>query len=225
MRTKTLLLTAALSVAGVATSMAQSVYSVNAVGYVNTTLVPGLSLISNPLDAGAGKNTIAALFTDAAKAAAAGIQIYKFIPGPAPTYKIFSWDNDFQEWDRADAATETLLPGEGVFVRNPTATAKTVTFVGEVPQGTLNNPLPQGLSIKSSMVPQAGTATALGYVPAAGDQVYVFQPNQQYYISSWDADFNEFDRPLTTLKVGEAFFLRRGTAGTWTRTFTVNPAQ
>ena len=38
MRTKTLLLTAALCAAGIATSKAQ-VYSVNAVGYVNTALV------------------------------------------------------------------------------------------------------------------------------------------------------------------------------------------
>src|SRR5689334_13849488 len=61
MRTKTLLLTAALSAAGIATSMAQAVYSVNAVGYVNTTLVPGFNLVSNPLDNKTG-NTIQNLF-------------------------------------------------------------------------------------------------------------------------------------------------------------------
>src|SRR5688500_4600203 len=60
MRTKTLLLTAALSAAGIATSMAQ-VYSVNAVGYVNTQLVPGFSLVSNPLNNTTG-NTIQNLF-------------------------------------------------------------------------------------------------------------------------------------------------------------------
>ena len=49
MRTKTLLLTAALSAAGIASSMAQ-VYSVNAVGYVNTPLVTGFNLISNPAE-------------------------------------------------------------------------------------------------------------------------------------------------------------------------------
>jgi len=225
MRTKTLLLTAALSVAGAATSMAQAVYSVNAVGYVNTDLVQGLSLISNPLDAGAGKNTISALFTDVAKAANSSVQVYKFISGPGATYKIYTWDAEFQAWDNPAADTDTVVPGEGVFVRNPTANTLKVTFVGEVPQGTLNNPLVPGLQIKSSMVPQAGTATALGYVPGEGDQVYQYLPNQTYRVSSWDAEFQAFDNPLGVLKVGEAIFLRRGTAGTWTRTFSVNATQ
>ena len=48
MRTKTLLLTAALSAAGIATSMAQ-VYSANAVGYVNKLIPTGFSMIANPV--------------------------------------------------------------------------------------------------------------------------------------------------------------------------------
>ena len=220
MRTKTLLLTAALSAAGVATSMAQ-VFSVNAVGYVNT-VVPakGLALISNPLDAGAN-NTISALFTDAAKVA--GLQVYKFVPGPSPTYKIYSYDTEFGEWDRADATTETVVPGEGVFVRNPAANPLTITFVGEVKQGTLSTPLPAGLSIVSSQVPQEGTLTDLGYAPSGADQVYQFDTTKQsYYISSYDTEFAEFDNPLKPLKVGEAVFLRSAKASTWTRTFSVN---
>jgi len=223
MRTKTLLLMAALSAAGVATSMAQ-VYSVNAVGYVNTTVpAKGLALISNPLTA--ADNSVAALFTDAAKAAG-GLQVYKFIPGVAATYKIFSYDADFQEWDRADATTETVLPGGGVFVRNPSAAPVTITFVGEVPQGTnppLTTAIPQGLSIISSQVPMEGTATALGYVPSGADQVYAYDTaGQTYNIASYDPDFQEFDKPLTTLKVGEAFFLRSANASTWTKSFSVN---
>jgi hypothetical protein len=221
MRTKTLLLTAALSAAGVATSMAQ-VFSVNAVGYVNT-VVPakGLALISNPLDAGANNN-ITTLFTDAAKASG-GIQVYKFVPGPSPTYKIFSYDPDFDAWDRLDAATETVEPGGGVFVRNPSVNPMTITFVGEVKQGTLNTTLPQGLSIVSSQVPQEGTLTDLGYVPSGADQIYQFDTTKQgYYISSYDTDFQAFDTPLKPLKVGEAVFLRSAKASTWTRTFSVN---
>jgi hypothetical protein len=221
MRTKTLLLTAALSAAGVATSMAQ-VFSVNAVGYVNT-VVPakGLALISNPLDAGANNN-ITTLFTDAAKASG-GIQVYKFVPGPSPTYKIFSYDPDFDAWDRLDAATETVVPGEGVFVRNPSANPMTITFVGEVKQGPLHTALPQGLSIVSSQVPQEGTLTDLGYVPSGADQVYQFDTTKQgYYISSYDPDFASFDTPLKPLKVGEAVFLRSAKASSWDRTFSVN---
>ena len=50
MRTKTLLLSAAVLAAGLAASTAQSVFSVNAVGYVNKTLAPGYNLIANPLN-------------------------------------------------------------------------------------------------------------------------------------------------------------------------------
>jgi len=50
MRTKTLLLTAAVLAAGLGASMAQSVFSVNAVGYVNVPLLHGYNLISNPLN-------------------------------------------------------------------------------------------------------------------------------------------------------------------------------
>ena len=47
MRTKALLLTAALGLASVATSMAQAVYSVNVVGYINLTMKPGFNLVAN----------------------------------------------------------------------------------------------------------------------------------------------------------------------------------
>ena len=56
MRTKALLLGAAVGAIGLATSMAQ-VYSVNIVGYVNTTIPTGFSIICNPLNA-TGGNTI-----------------------------------------------------------------------------------------------------------------------------------------------------------------------
>src|ERR1700691_3524535 len=58
MRTKTLLLTAALVAAGVASSMAQSnVYSLNIVGYVNIPVTKGnLYLLENPFDTGTGNN-------------------------------------------------------------------------------------------------------------------------------------------------------------------------
>src|SRR5258707_9446070 len=48
MKTKTLLLTAALAAAGAASAMAQNVYSVNAVGYINKSVQSGFSLLSNP---------------------------------------------------------------------------------------------------------------------------------------------------------------------------------
>jgi hypothetical protein len=215
MRTKTLILTAALSAAGVATSMAQgAVYSVNAVGYVNTVLKPGYNLISNPLTA--ANNTIGELF----KGLPFGTQVSKF---NGTSFDTATYDDIDQVYLPSSAANLTVLPGEGVFVRNNTSTDATVTFVGDVPTGTLNNPLPKGLSIRSSMVPQAGTAADLGLVGAPGDQVNQFDPvSQTYYTSTFDYIDNTWLPALKPLKVGEAIFLLKQNAGTWTRTFNVN---
>jgi hypothetical protein len=215
MRTKTLLLTAALSAAGVATSMAQ-VYSVNAVGYVNTTLVPGFNLVSNPLDnKETGGNQIRALFASLPF----GTQVYNF---NGTGFDISTKDDLVGDYDPATFASAVIPPGKGVFVRNNTAQNQTVTFVGEVPQGTLTTSIPAGFSIVASQVPQEGTATALGYTPAAGDQLYFWnETTQRYAISTFDPDFG-FDNALPTIAVGEAFFIRKNAAGSWTRTFSVN---
>jgi hypothetical protein len=206
MRTKTLILTAALSAAGVATSMAQ-VYSVNAVGYVNTKLAPGLNLISNPLIA--TDNTIGGLFKDLPD----GTQVFKFTGSGFGV--IATKDITF---DPPAAAATTVMPGEGVFVKNPTSGELTVTFVGEVPQGALHNDLPKGLAIRSSMVPQAGTAEALGLPGADGDQLFQWT-GTGYYISTYDAGW---DPALKPLKVGEAFFIKKANAASWDRNFSVN---
>jgi hypothetical protein len=75
MRTKALLLAAAFAAAGVATSVAQ-VYSVNAVGYVNVTLPPGFSLVSNPLNAGTGNNTVSKLFSNIQGGVPGGTRVF-----------------------------------------------------------------------------------------------------------------------------------------------------
>jgi len=219
MRTKALLLTAAFSAAGVATSMAQAVYSVNAVGYVNTVIHPGFNLISNPLKA--TDNTIATLF----KGSPVDTAVYKYIPGTG--FAIAQYDGDVLAFLPASAAALTVVPGEGVFVKNPTAADFTITFVGEVSQnqGTtkLSHAIPKGLSIQSSEVPQAGTAADLGLVGSADDTVYQYDTTTHgYKISSFDGDTLAWAPPLGTLKVGEAFFFKSALGGTWIRDFNVN---
>jgi len=214
MRTKTLVFTAALSAAGIATSMAQ-VYSVNAVGYVNKTIPAGkLALISNPLTA--ADNTIGALF----KGVPNGTQVYKYDGTAFITATYDDIDNAFGP--EAAAKTE-VKPGEGVFVRNPTTSDLKITFVGEVPQGTLNNPIPKGLSIRSSIVPQEGTAAELGLKGANGDQIFQYDSaTGKYATSTFDDIDNAWSPALGKLAVGEAFFIKAGAASTWTRDFKVN---
>jgi hypothetical protein len=215
MRTKTLLLTAAVGAAGIATSSAQTpVYSVNAVGYVNTALIKGYNLISNPLDNKAtGGNVIKSLFAGSA----AGTQIFKF-DSATSKYSLAAVD-DFTGEIVGDAANLTLVPGEGVFILAPAAA--TVTFVGEVPAGNLSNPIPKGFSIRSSQVPQAGTVTALGYVPEEGDQINVFdEATQKYVVHGFE--FGEWSGGVPSLGVGEAAFFNSPNAKTWNRSFDIS---
>jgi len=113
-------------------------------------------------------------------------------------------------------------------VKNPTAAAFTVTFVGEVPQSQnsttpLSHAIPAGLSIQSSEVPQSGTADTLGLVGKADDTIYQFDPTaQNYKIYTFDGDLNAWAPALAPLKVGEAFFYKSTTGGTWSRQFQVN---
>lgn len=219
MRTKTLLLTAAVSAAGVATSLAQApVYSVNAVGYVNTPLVAGFNLISNPLDNKAPNgNQIKELF----KALPVNSIVYKIDGG---SFKNATMD-EFENVLVGAAANLTLVPGEGAFVRLPAGASATVTFVGEVPQGTLTTTINKGLQILSSKVPQAGTASALGLVGQVNDRLFQFvESSQKYDIFSFDEFDQAWSPALKELAVGEAFFYERSAAGstTWTRTFSVN---
>jgi hypothetical protein len=217
MRTKTLLLTAVLGAAGVVSSMAQ-VYSVNAVGYVNLDLPMGFSLIANPLNN--GDNKLSTLIPTAPD----GTTIFKFdgtgFDSDAPLFvEGFGW---FQS--SHDVNTYTLNPGEGVFISLPAATK--VTFVGEVPQGTLTTAVPAGFSIRASQVPQAGLLTTdLGFSGVEGDTVYKWIRASQMY----DANTPQFFEGVgwfpeePSVGVGESFFvLRTGAAGNWTRTFSVN---
>jgi hypothetical protein len=217
MRTKLLLLTAAVGAAGAVTSMAQ-VYSVNAVGYVNTTVpANGFALISNPLNA--ADNSIDKLFAGVP----AGTQVYVYKTGTGYTVGTFDdLDNNF-----GTVGTTKIDPGMGVFIRNPTATPLTITFVGEVMQGTLTVPMVAGLQIVSSKVPQAGTAADLSFphTTAAGltggDQLYKFGTDQKYAVSTFD-DLDDNWAPPATFNVGEAVFVKLAKAVTWTRQFSVN---
>jgi hypothetical protein len=116
------------------------------------------------------------------------------------------------------------MPGEGVFVQLPTGTPDTtVTFVGEVPQGQLNNPLPQGLSIRSSMVPQAGNANELLFPKEVGDQIFKFnETTQQYTTFTVDEFSGDWSPSVPVLDVGEAVFVSKLAAGSWNRNFSVN---
>jgi hypothetical protein len=100
----------------------------------------------------------------------------------------------------------------------------TVTFVGEITEGAKSNELPVGWSMKSSMIPQGGAlVTALGFPVADGDGVFTYNTSKTppgYDISNY-LDGLGWDNGEPVLAVGQAFFLNKATAATWTRDFTV----
>jgi hypothetical protein len=221
MRTKTLLLTAALGAAGIATSMAQ-VYSQNAVGYINLALPAGFTMIANQLVQPGGDYKLSALIP----APPLGTFIYKYNGSgfDAREFNEFSgvWEPD---------ANLTIDLGSGVWISVPTA--YTLTLVGEVPQGTLNTATPNGFSIKSSQVPQQGSLSQsngttvanldLGLTAGVGDFVYRY--NGSGFVSYELNEFSGLWEPSTpSVNVGEAFWLfRQPTSPTvWTRNFSVN---
>jgi hypothetical protein len=224
MRTKALLLAAAFAAAGVSTSVAQ-VYSVNAVGYVNVTLVPGFNLVSNPLDAGAGNNTVGKLFSNIAGGVPANLKVWTWNETTGGYNVAASYINAAVGFSPAASRDWVLTPGNGAFVLHPGAAGSanlTLTFVGEVMQGNLSNPLPQGFSIKANQVPQAGKPSDFGLPGALNDKVWKFNKATQSYQGSTFVGGPGWLPATQPIEVGEAFFAFKTAAGTWTRTFSVN---
>jgi hypothetical protein len=213
MRTKTLLLTAALAAAGVASSMAQ-VYSVNLVGYINKQVPKGFAMIANQLNNGTGNKVV------------------DLIPNPPDNTFVYKFDKtsggytiiDFLGGWEGDDLNMTLSPGEGVFISSPSA--HTATFVGEV-QLASSVPIAQGFSIISSVVPQSSPLDTIGFPAVDGDFVYQYDSATGGYrindfLGGWEGDDNGV---APTPAIGESFFLYHPTtspASTWNRTFTVN---
>jgi len=233
MRTKTLLLTAALSAAGLATSMAQ-VYSVNAVGYVNVTVpAHGYAILGNPLNGTNNSvNTILSLPNGYD-----GSTIYRFDPTLQAYQDSISWIEGFG-WISPSDPDPTINPGEGFFFQNGGNATINITFVGEVPSGTLHNPVQGGnkYSIRSSIVPKGlklgnvGVANTLGFPADDGDTVYIFNAATQQYLDSYSyiggygwvsGSDPDVDGPV--IPVAGGFFSQKSApTRDWVQSFSVN---
>src|SRR5215831_13343879 len=161
----------AASATGTMTATAQSnVYALNVVGYVNIAIPANqYVMIANQLNT--TNNTIASL-----------------LPNPPDGTILSKFDNVFHAYALDDAVgawtpdgDATLNPGEGCFFKSPLAT--TLTFVGEIRQGTLTNTLPIGqYVIRSSIVPQAANPTVLGVPAEDGDILQLFHGKYSAYV-------------------------------------------
>jgi hypothetical protein len=215
MKTKSLLLTALLTVAGTAGLMAQSnVYSQNIVGYVSQVIPKGFSMVACQLKA-SPDNKVSTLMPTPPN----GTFVYKF-DRASGGYIV----NDYIGGWEGDDDNMTLAPGEGVFVSAPSTF--TNTFVGEVVLNSTNSLL-GGYSVVSSVLPKGGALTSVQFPNVNGLFVYQYNPsNGGYivndYIGGWEGDG---DGAAPTVAVGESFFvsLPAAQSANWVETFNVGP--
>lgn len=219
MRTKTLVIAAALLAAGVASSLAQSnVYSLNVVGYVNTVIVGDAkyTAVANPLDAEA--NTLGALLGSLPN----GSQVLKYNPALSD-YESYGKVAFGTGWTGGGEAV-SLAPGEGVLILTPAGSANvTNTFVGEVMQGSaLTVNLPAGYKMIGNMVPDSGLVSDLGLVPPNGSQLLKWDIGLQDFVGFGKVAFGSGWTPsVPSIGVAEAFFVNAAEAYDWVRDFNV----
>jgi hypothetical protein len=161
MRTKTTLAAAAILAAGLASSLAQNVYSLNVVGYYTKDLTGALTPMCNSLRAAAGTPEQDRLDKVIPYADGDNVQVWTGTSWATWTMDSLSstgWYNP-----AAGEAPLNTLPviGPGVaFFYGANIGTTSVTFVGEVRGGTTTVPITAALTPVGSPLPLAGLVTA-----------------------------------------------------------------
>jgi hypothetical protein len=221
MRTKTLLASIVLG-ASCAGLMQAQVYSSNAVGYVNKTFTPGFQSAANPLK-GEG-DTVTDLFGDSFP-----LDTVVWTIGASGGFERSDFGDPFGTGTGAWLPDVTLDPGTGFLVDLAGDADVTITFVGEVLQGALENNIAAGFTMQASQVPQALNLDDddANFPAAEGDVVYVYVDDA----TGWSTPREYGDpfglgtlsfTPAVTLDVAEGFLINTAEAKTWARTFSVN---
>jgi hypothetical protein len=219
MRTKTVLLSALLGALGSVSVHAQNVYSLNAVGYINVTCPPGFSIVACPLIA-SPNNTISNLLNNSS-GTYARVKVYSF-----STSSGYAIDTGTASGWLA-GGTNTLNPGQAVFISNPGTSNLTITFVGTVPSGPMTNVLSPGFNLVSSIVPSSGdlvTNSLTGFTNAnPRDKLFVFTPGTGYSTYTATSKTNWLGGDPTLANVGEGFFYENNTANPldWVENYSV----
>jgi hypothetical protein len=241
MRTKTMLLSALIGSIGAVSAMAQTnVYSLNAVGYVNVTIAPGFNIISCPLIA-TPDNTVGTVLNNAS-GALTGSAVYFWNPATGYSEDIAKTVGTARgDTTNADgwsfAGTNVLSPGVGAWFQSIYSTNITVTFVGQVPTGSITNTLVPGFNLVGSAVPMSGDlasntlSTLTNY--NIGDTVYVYTPGSGYVEYStasgrpaghgYNGNWTSAGDPIIP-NVGEGFWYFGGTSATvkWVENYSVS---
>jgi hypothetical protein len=224
--------------AGAATSMAQNVYSLNVVGYVNVSLTNKYNLVANQLDLDGNvtNNTVHGVFggTGIGYTNIPTGTVVKTFDEPTQLFAQATLAGNGNWLQNTSAINKALSPGNGVFIQlggaNGTPTPINLTFVGNVVQGSHSVTIvgPSKYGIHSVNVPVvARIETDFGFPALQGDQALEFNGVSQTYLithtrgaSSWLGIPGQ-----PTNAIGQAFMIKAGSttpaSRTWTQNFTV----
>jgi len=231
--------------------MAQStVYSVNVVGYYNVTVpAKGYAFVANQLTGASGDNSINTAFANGFVSDPNGVNNSTMFfwngSGFTTYYYLSAADSGATAgWYDASFANNVggsvIVPqGSGAIIYNPTSSATTNTYVGQVVLGSVTNNLTQGFGLYSIVPPVSADFSTFGfpadsYGDGSGntyDTMYKWNGTgytTYYYLNaadlgtaSWtDASYT----PVTiTPKVGESFFIRhtKPSVTKWVSSFTI----
>jgi len=251
MRTKSILLGAALLAAGVATSMAQvsNVFSVNVVGYVNMTITSNkYTLMQNPLDDGKGNIVTNIMPLNDSFDTSGGTGVQSVLLGFDNTGHLVALETYFAGFGWFPG-TNAFPPGRGFFFYG--GTNSTVTLAGNVVTNGATA-LPAGgvagqYSLVGSKYPAALDITTLGLtgtnnVVNGNNDVILRQLPSNFTLSDivtffgptsppatpaygWFENINDQGPQGPTLRVGEAFYYftaAGNTAFAWNQNFTIH---
>jgi hypothetical protein len=246
MRTKTLLCMAALA-AGVATSMAQNVYSLNIVGYANVQCDSGFHAYSTPFIVGVS-NGANEIFDNST--GALNDSLIEEWTGVGYNVSAFSDNTAVTTTGFANALGDTQKPvpilggGKG-WLFNKSGASNNIVFVGTVRTGTNNVDLaPFGagkFAALGSPLPYAGPITSLGFTNVggsmndcqflrlktttptggspAGYDVTVWSDNTAVSTTGFVNNLGDTQKPEPQVAIGQGFlYLRAGASPSiWTQ--------
>ena len=227
--------------------MAQStVYSVNVVGYYNVTVPSkGYAFVANQLTGASGDNSINTAFANGFTSDSNAIN----------NSQMYFWNGAgftvYQYWTAADSGYPTsgwldlggnqvnpsVNQGTGAVIYNPTSSAITNTYVGQVVQGSVTNSLTQGFALYSVVPPVAADFNTVGFPGDSDNNGNTYDTMYKWNGSGYTAYvyYNVTDGGTAgwfdlggnlvsvTPKVGESFFIRhtKPSVTKWVSSFTV----
>ena len=175
----------------------------NVIGFVAFEVPPGHSIITNPLPTAA--NHVESLFPGVPDDTA----LNKF------NLVTFSLDKNKFTRGKWEHPTQSLLPGEGALIYNPTDTPWTARLVGEVSGEEQKMHIHAGTSLRASFLPLTGRLdTDLGFPVQPGDVISLYSNRHDKYVEFRYTE-NGWAGEAPFLRLGEAFWVAKNTSAVW----------